>query len=158
MRPLADSKQATRARRNRASLPAWQRDEGPAPPRDSARRCVGSTGRAAVSARLDTISKAAAAMSRFGDSRQPKINCRSQLTPLECGVASPADRELGLPTPAEPERVAPASASRSGPVPRVGAPRTALVTAPFLFGTIPAAARSARAPMWLFPLGLPLGE
>jgi hypothetical protein len=27
-----------------------------------------------------------------------------------------------LPTPAEPERVAPASASRSGPVPRVGAP------------------------------------
>jgi len=28
----------------------------------------------------------------------------------------------GLPTPAEPERVAPASASRSGPVPRVGAP------------------------------------
>lgn len=28
----------------------------------------------------------------------------------------------GLPTPAEPERVAPASASRSGPAPRVGAP------------------------------------
>ena len=30
-----------------------------------------------------------------------------------------------LPTPAEPERVAPASASRSGPVPRVGAPNGA---------------------------------
>src|SRR3981189_1293177 len=41
-----------------------------------------------------------------------------QLTPLGCGVASPADREPGLPTPAEPERVAPASASRRGPVPR----------------------------------------
>src|SRR5882757_2782670 len=48
-----------------------------------------------------------------------------------------------LPTPAEPERVAPASASRSGPVPRVGAPETALVTAPFPIGH-PAAARSTR--------------
>src|SRR5882672_5909856 len=37
-----------------------------------------------------------------------------------------------LPTPAEPERVAPASASRSGPVPRVRCTRTALATAPFL--------------------------
>src|SRR5215472_3717848 len=41
-----------------------------------------------------------------------------------------------LPTPAEPERVAPVSASRSGPIPRGWCTRTALVTAPFL---IPAA-------------------
>jgi hypothetical protein len=62
---------------------------------------------APVGASLDAIRKANDAMPR--------------LTPLGCGVALPADRELGLPTPAEPERVAPASASRSGPVPRVGA-------------------------------------
>jgi hypothetical protein len=37
-----------------------------------------------------------------------------------------------LPTPAEPERVAPASASRSGPIPRVWCTKTALATAPFL--------------------------
>jgi len=37
-----------------------------------------------------------------------------------------------FPTPAEPARVAPASASRSGPIPRVRCTRTALVTAPFL--------------------------
>jgi hypothetical protein len=47
-------------------------------------------------------------------------------------VASLADRAR-LPTPAEPERVAPASASRSGPDPRVWCTRTALATAPFLF-------------------------
>src|ERR1700738_2560604 len=74
-----------------------------------------------------------------------------RLTPLGCGVASPADRELGLPTPAEPERVAPASASRSGPVSRVehqnGAGNSAVSVwhHPGL----------QRAPMWLFPLGLP---
>ena len=48
--------------------------------------------------------------------KAPKIKLSFQLTPLECGVASPADREPRIPTPAEPERVAPASASRSGPV------------------------------------------
>src|SRR6185437_7425473 len=41
-----------------------------------------------------------------------------------------------FPTPAEPERVAPASASRSGAVPRVGAPKTASATAPFLLALI----------------------
>src|SRR6185312_16691035 len=41
-----------------------------------------------------------------------------------------------FPTPAEPERVAPASASRSGAVPRVGAPKTASATAPFLLAPI----------------------
>jgi hypothetical protein len=45
----------------------------------------------------------------MGDSHWPKINS-FQLTALGCGVASRADREPGLPTPAEPERVAPASA------------------------------------------------
>ena len=67
-----------------------------------------------------------------------------QLTPLGCGVASPADRELGLPTPAEPERVAPASASRSGPVPRVGAPERRWQQRRFLFGTIPEPALSVQ--------------
>ena len=60
------------------------------------------------------------------------------MTPLGCGVASPADREPRLPTPAEPERVAPASASRSGPIPRVGAPERRWQQRRFLFGTIPA--------------------
>ena len=36
-----------------------------------------------------------------------------------------------FPTPAEPERVAPVSASRSGPIPRVRCTKTALATAPF---------------------------
>src|SRR5476651_1041556 len=45
------------------------------------------------------------------------------------------DREPRLPTPAEPERVAPASASRSGPVPRVGAPERRWQQRRFLFGT-----------------------
>jgi putative tryptophan/tyrosine transport system substrate-binding protein len=38
-----------------------------------------------------------------------------QTTPVDAGIASSADR-FRLPTPAEPERVAPASASRSGPI------------------------------------------
>jgi hypothetical protein len=54
-------------------------------------------------------------------------------------------------TPAEPERVAPVSASRSGPVPRVWCIRTALVTAPFRIGDAdarapPRSCRSAKAP------------
>jgi hypothetical protein len=40
---------------------------------------------------------------------------RRELTPFGGGVASLSDRER-VPTPAEPERVAPASASRNGPV------------------------------------------
>jgi hypothetical protein len=55
------------------------------------------------------------------------------LSPGEYDVASSADRAARLPTPAEPERVAPASASRSGTDPRVWCTRTALATAPFLF-------------------------
>jgi hypothetical protein len=54
------------------------------------------------------------------------------LSPGGYGVASSTDRAW-LPTPAEPERVAPASASQSGPDPRVWCTRTALATAPFLF-------------------------
>jgi hypothetical protein len=53
------------------------------------------------------------------------------LFPAGYDVASSADRARP-PTPAEPERVAPASASRSGPDPRVRCTRTALATAPFL--------------------------
>ena len=59
-------------------------------------------------------------------------------------VASSADRARP-PTPAEPERVAPASASRSGPDPRVWCTRTALATAPFLIFPRPRAD-------FLFPL------
>ena len=52
-----------------------------------------------------------------------------------------------LPTPAEPERVAPVSASRSGPVPPGGCTRNGAGNgAVFCLVTIPATARSARAP------------
>jgi hypothetical protein len=56
----------------------------------------------------------------------PKI----KLTPRWCGIACSVDR-YRLPTPAEPERVAPVSASQSGIDPRVRCTRTALATAPF---------------------------
>jgi hypothetical protein len=57
----------------------------------------------------------------MGDRRRPKLF----VVPIGSTWTrrSLSDRSRArLPTPAEPERVAPASASRSGPVPRVGAP------------------------------------
>jgi hypothetical protein len=67
-------------------------------------------------------------MSRSVIAAGPKLT----LSPGGYDVASSTDRAR-LPTPAEPERVAPASASQSGPDPRVWCTRTALATAPFLF-------------------------
>jgi hypothetical protein len=86
---------------------------------------------------------------------------------LHCGAARPSRRRrsglnfvdstsvgrsvlygsrVWFPTPAEPARVAPVSASRSGPIPRVWCTRTALETAPFLIGSEPLYA--GRIPHW----------
>jgi hypothetical protein len=77
--------------------------------------------RAAVSASLDAISKADDAMSRWVTAAGLKlIVVPVDSTWMRHSLASGS--RARLPTPAEPERVAPVSASRSGPVPRVGAP------------------------------------
>ncbi len=79
---------------------------------------------AAVSASLDAISKADAAMSQWVIAAGLKlIVVPIDSTWMRRSLASGS--RAALPTPAEPERVAPASASRSGPVPRVGAPNGA---------------------------------
>jgi len=89
-------------------------------------------------------------MSRSVIAAGPKLT----LSPGGYDVASSTDRARP-PTPAEPERVAPASASQSGPDPRVWCTRTALATAPFLFfrdreriSSSAAAARRGRRRPW----------
>src|SRR5260221_11411337 len=86
----------------------------------------------------------------------PKLIVLFQLTPLGRGVASPADRELGFPRQQSQSGSPPSAPVEVGRFHRVGAPETALVTAPFSVWSRSRQQRVQRArPMRLFPLGLP---
>jgi hypothetical protein len=93
-------------------------------------RAVRDDGRSGGNAELKRLKHAAkiGIGALIGNGRWPKF----RLTSLGCGVAFLVDRVQV----AVPERVAPASASRSGHDPWC-APRTALATAPFLFCSRP---------------------